>query len=164
MRRRAPEYRPAGAAARTIAPMRMLATLPIVTARTLAERLEAAGIRARVTQKLDTATFAAVVTGLEIVWIDPAADIAAVQRITRSVLDERSSLGIECLRCGYDLRGHAATGVCPECGETYVGATDDARCESCGRLVPPNFETCWSCGGLMRRATGEDPEQAPCGA
>jgi hypothetical protein len=130
--------------------MRKLATLPIVTARALAARLEAAAIPAQVTSQLDTGTFAAVETGLEIVWIDPAADLEAAQRILRSVLAERRPPDLECARCGYDLRGHAAKGVCPECGERFESVARDEPCPSCGRLVPPNFEACWSCGAATK--------------
>lgn len=53
-----------------------------------------------------------------------------------------------CVDCGYDLRGHVASGKCPECGSSFGHAPDvfGAACAHCGELVPVDFIVCWNCG------------------
>lgn len=59
-----------------------------------------------------------------------------------------------CVDCGYDLRGHNASGQCPECGSSFGHAPDvfGATCAHCGELVPADFDVCWNCGTSKARA------------
>lgn len=59
------------------------------------------------------------------------------RRTRRVKLAVQAAAGRACLACVYDLRGMGDTGLCPECGRRFDGASDHAAWKAAGMMETP---------------------------
>jgi hypothetical protein len=125
-----------------------------VLAAALQQALAAEGIETQMTTDRENAYLGRIQC---VVWVPEDADPGKVEKACQAVRARESQMQekpetrvsltddvVNCLLCGYNLRGQVANGKCPECGHPYriVGVK---VCPKCGAEMPSDFEVCWNC-------------------